>query len=211
MEIILSQLGLILERVSSILVIFSDSAVFWLPVILGFMFWKLWINTARRKWISNREWIMLEIKLPKEIRKTPLAMEVALGAFFQKLSGNWIEKYFTGRVRNWFSLELVSIGGDVKFFIRTPEFFKDVIEAQIYAQYPTVEIYEVLDYTKYVNFNTEPDSQWDMWGTEYKLSKEDPYPIKTYVDFHLDKEGIKQEEMVDPMTATIEYLGTAKK
>jgi len=211
MESIAVQFGLLFERVSSIFEYFGDAMVFWLPVVLGILFWNFWLRAVRRKWISNREWVMLEIKLPKDIRKTPFAMEVALGAFFQKLRGTWVEWYFQGRVRNWFSLELVSLGGDVKFFIRTPEFFKDVIEAQIYAQYPTVEIYEVPDYTKYVNYTSEPESEWDIWGTEYKLEKEDAYPIKTYIDFHLDKEGIKQEEMVDPMTATIEFLGSAKK
>jgi hypothetical protein len=138
-------------------------------------------------------------------------MEIALGAFFQKAMGNRIDQWFKGRVRNWFSLELVSIGGDVKFFIRTPTFFKDVVEAQLYAQYPDIEIYEVPDYARYVKFNTEPDCEWDLWGTEYELGKEDAYPIKTYIDFHLDKEGIKQEEMVDPMTSTIEFLGSLHK
>jgi len=188
-----------------------STAEFWLPVVLGIFFWNVWLRSARRKWISNREWVILEIKLPKDIRKTPFAMEVALGGLFQSIRGTWLEWYFEGRVRNWSSLEMVSLGGDVKFFIRTISFFKDVVEAQIYAQYPTVEIYEVPDYTKYVNFTTEPECEWDLWGTEYKLGKEDAYPIKTYIDFHLDKEGIKQEEMVDPMTSTIEFLGSAKK
>ena len=43
---------------------------------------------------------------------------------------------------------MISIEGVVRFFIWTEAAFKNIIEAQLYAQYPTVEIYEASDYTE---------------------------------------------------------------
>jgi len=187
-----------------------NTAEYWAPFVFGFVFVNLWMRYIRTKWISNINWVLLEIKLPKEIFKSPLAMEVVLNALYQSQSGQWVDGYFKGKVKNWFSLELVSIEGDVHFFIRTNKIFKDIIEAQIYGQYPAAEIYEVSDYTKYVDYKGK-EGDWNLWGLEYKLTKDDAYPIKTYVDYGLDKESIKEEYKTDPITATLEFLGSVGK
>lgn len=210
LDILFSSFGDIFSSVFAILAFLQKTAFVWLPIVLVFTFISVWLRAVRTEWIANINWVTLEIKVPREIRKTPKAMEVALNAFYQSAEGKWPDRWLKGRLKNWFSLEVVSLEGDVKFFIRTPQVFKDVIEAQIYAQYPTIEIHEVPDYTKYVNY-TGKDSEWQVWGTEFVLTKEDAYPIKTYVDYGIDKEGIKEEEKVDPMTGTIEFLGSLGK
>jgi hypothetical protein len=43
------------------------------------------------------------------------------------------------------------------------------------------------------------------------LEKEDVFPIKTYVDYGLDKLDTKEEYKIDPMTSVLEYLGSLKK
>lgn len=181
---------------------------FWAPIIFGAIFWHEWIHFVQERYRSNMKWVILEIKLPKEIHKSPVAMEIALNSLYQ-MSGSivWWDKYWKGKIKDWFSLEMVSIEGHIKFFIRTPAIYKNVIEAQIYGQYPDIEIYEVPDYTRYVDYRGK-EGEWEMVGIEYSLSKPDPYPIKTYVDYGLDKEGIKEEFKIDPLTSVIEYLGS---
>lgn len=39
--------------------------------------WRFWLLYAQQKHQANIDWIMLEIKLPREISKSPLAMENA--------------------------------------------------------------------------------------------------------------------------------------
>jgi len=187
-----------------------NTAEYWAPVVFGFIFINLWMRYVRTKWIAGMKWVLLEIKLPKEIFKSPLAMEVFINSLYQAQSGQWVDAYFKGKVKNWFSLELVSIEGDVHFFIRTNVIFKDLIEAQIYGQYPAAEVYEVSDYTKYVNYKGK-EGDWNLWGLEYRLTKDDAYPIKTYVDYGLDKEGVKEEYKTDPITSTLEFLGSIGK
>ena len=186
------------------------NAQYWAPFVLGFAFVSIWLRYIRTKWISNIKWVILEVKLPREIFKSPLAMEVVLNALYQTSSGEWFDHIFKGRVKNWFSLELVSIEGEVHFFIRTNVIYKDIIEAQIYGQYPTAEVYEVPDYTKYVDYKGK-EGDWSLWGLEYRLTKEDAYPIKTYVDYGLDNEGLKEEHKTDPITSALEFLGSVGK
>ena len=183
---------------------------YWGPVLFAVIFWKAWMSYVQAHWRANLKWVMLEIKIPKEVNKSPVAMEIMLNSLYQTSRGAWWDWYWKGRVRDWFSLELVSIEGHVKFFIRTLPGYKNLIESQIYAQYPDVEIYEVPDYTRYADYHGL-GSEWEMFSAEYQLTKADPYPIKTYVDYGLDKEGIKEEFKIDPMTSIIEHLGSIGK
>ncbi len=179
----------------------------WLPIFLFAVFFQLWVNYIRTVFIMKQGSVLLEIKMPREITKSPLAMEVVLTALYQSSSGSTTEIFFTGKLRPWFSLEFVSIDGNVRFFIWTQLKFKNIIEAQIYAQYPEVEVYEVEDYTKNFVYDMSKNA---VWGTHFRLTKEDPIPIKTYVDYGLEKNE-KEEYKIDPMTAVIEYLGSLKK
>ncbi len=179
----------------------------WLPLLLFYIFYHVWLGYVRAHFIRKQGSVLLEIKLPKEISKSPLAMEVFLMSLYQTGASHYIDTFWNGKVRAWFSLELVSTEGQIRFFIWAHKKFKNLIEAQIYAQYPTVEIYEAEDYTSWLYHDPE---NLPIWGTQFKLTKEDPYPIKTYVDYGLDKDP-KEEYKIDPLSAVLEYLGSMRK
>lgn len=181
----------------------------YIPFFLGYICWNLWVGYKKFDFITKQERILLEIKMPQEIKKTPLAMELVLNSLHQTSGeSTWFDRNFKGKSRAWFSLEMVSIDGDVKFFVWTQKFYKNLVESYFYAQYPNVEIYEVPEYTQFVKLDFNEKS---IWGTEFKLEKDDPYPIKTYVDYGLDKPGLKDDEKTDPITPVIELLGSMEK
>lgn len=182
---------------------------FFLPILLILVFWDLWLHYIRTNFLLNLKWTTLKIKLPKEIMKSPQAMEVFLNTLYQTKDGNLIEKYLNGWLRPWFSLEIVGIGGEIHFFIYTQSFFRNLIEAQIYAQYPEVEIVEVEDYSK-AAFTDGFDTEWGCWGSEFALTKEDAYPIKTYIDYGLHQLMTKEEQKTDPINSLLELLGALK-
>lgn len=158
------------------------------------------------------KWVLLEIHVPREIQKTPAAMELVMtNAFYHKsLKGFW-EQYIQGAPWFWFSLEIASIDGKVHFFIRTPSRIRDLVETQIYAQYPQAKVVEADDYTMHVPRITK-HGDWNMWGCEFNKLQEDFRPIKSWRDFGDEmKTGVKEEFKVDPLTSTIEYLGSIKK
>ncbi len=186
--------------------LFWSLTPFWLPLILISVFFEVWVRYVRTKFIIEQGSVLLELKVPKELDKPVAAMEIVLQALSQPSVGSYIEVFLKGKVRPWFSLELVSIGGQVKFFIWTHKKFKNLIESQIYSQFPTVEIYEVPDYSLEVPFDEEAFS---YFGAQLKLSKADVYPIKSYVDYGLN-ENPKEEFKIDPITPVIEYLGSLR-
>ncbi len=77
----------------------------------------------------------------------------------------------------------------------------------MYAQYPGIQIVEAPDYTRLISADPE---EWNIWGTDFKQSNEDPLPIKTYVEYGLDKVQ-KEPEQVDPLANLIEFMGSIGK
>lgn len=183
-------------------------APIWIPVLLCVVMFEIWIHLKRREWIRDQGSVLLEIKLPREQTKSPLAMEQFLNHLHQTGVGSLIDVYLKGRVRPWFSLELVSIGGSVHFFIWMHSGFRQRVETQLYAQFPNIEIHEATDYSLGVKHDLEKLSFG--WMGQFTLTKPDPYPIKTYVDYGLDKDP-KEEYKIDPLVSVLEYLGSLKK
>lgn len=163
----------------------------------------------RLHFLNSMEWILLEIKLPREIYKSPQAMEIFLNTLHQTRDGNYWEKYWKGYMRGWFSLEIASIGGNIRFFVYTTKFFRNMIEQQIYSQYPEVEISLTDDYTKNP-FKGEYPSDWNFWGAEFIKTKPAAYPIKTYVDYKLNDLATEEEQKNDPVTSMLEFMGSIK-
>ncbi len=179
-------------------------APIWVPFILAIVFWKLWLEYIRAKFLNKQEYTLLEIRLPREVMRSPLAMETLLTNLHIGIGeSTFIDRYISGKTRPWYSLEMVSLGGEIHFYIWTRKFLKNIVESQIYGQYPMVEVFEVEDYAKKFRYN--PD-QYSAWGCDFKLTKKDAYPIKTYVDYGLDKDP-KEEFKIDPMAGFFEFLG----
>lgn len=142
-----------------------------------------------------------------DIFKTPLAMELFINALYQTGGeATPVDRFWHGKVRPWFSLEIVSLGGKVGFFIWTRKELSGYIQSQIYAQYPGIEVKEVEDYTDKFDYSS---GNYAMFGVEYALTEPDPVPIKTYVDYGLDKTS-EEEEKTDPITAVLEFFGSLR-
>ncbi len=176
------------------------------PIILGFIFWELYVFYIQEKFFLGIRFVLLEIRLPKEVEKTPKAMEQV----WHEWHGlhdifNLKEEYIKGEFVQWISCEIVSNAGKVHFYVRTPDIFRDLVESAIYSQYPEAEIVEVEDYTNSVPSDI-PDQAYEMWGSDFILTKPSPYPIRCYEEF----EEVKEEKRVDPLSPLMEGLSTLK-
>lgn len=203
-----------------------------------------WLRNQRAKTITNKffkQMVFLRIRLPKEVHKSPAAMEIILNALNQGLGHKseaiykeankvstdshgkatkkpfwkWRNlvreefylKYLQGSMRLWSSLEIVSEEGQISFYVMTQPKNVEVFKAYTYSQYPGIEISEVDDYTlkfKYVNPKETP-----IYVGRYILPPEKDFlPIKTYVDYGLDKDP-KEEYKIDPLTPLLEAMSAA--
>ncbi len=184
-------------------------------LILAVAFFKLfqqvWLFYKQSLFKNSIEWAFLELRIPREVLKTPRAMD----QFFMNLygmrnaPGDFLETYIEGEVTLWWSFELASFGGKIHFYIRTPKKHKKIIEAALYAQYPNIEVIEVEDYLNKFPDNTKEfyESNENIFGSEFHLAKDDFYPITTYEQFELTKE----ELAIDPLSAFIEALANIHK
>ena len=180
----------------------------WLPFLLVGGAVTLWITMRRSEFIAAQQYILLEIKPPRNLVKTPLAMEAFLSSIhLSPGEGTWYVRYIKGSMRPWWSLEIASFEGQVHFFIWTRANFRRIIESQMYAQYPGVQVVEAPDYTRSISANPE---EWSIWGCDFKQTSSDPLPIKTYIEYGLDKVQ-KEPEQVDPIANLIEFMGSIGK
>ena len=165
--------------------------------------WKSWRQQLYKHAIS---WVLLELKFPREIEKSPKAMEQFFAVLHgvRNAAGDFIETYFDGEITLWFSLEMISIGGDTHFYIRSPKKHQKVVTANLYANYPMIEVIEVPDYMeKFPRTLAGLDARnLDIWGSELVLGKPDAYPIRTYVQY----EGVEEERSIDPIASILEVF-----
>ncbi len=181
-------------------------APLWLTAIILDGAWQMWLIMRRSEFIAKESVVLLEIKPPRNLAKTPLAMEAVFSAIhYTKGESNWWQKYVQGQVRPYWSIELVSFEGQVHLYIWTRTKFRKLVENAFYAQYPGVQLVEVPDYTQFISAKPE---EFGLWGCDYKhTDKSDPIPIKTYIDYGLDKTQ-KENEQVDPFAHVTEFLGS---
>lgn len=203
MDLLATSLLNAVSGMSQGLAVFFDVWYFILPPTLYGLFLLLWMQHVWGKWSSNITWMLLEIIPSRDIEKSPQPME----SFFAGLAGAMTtptatEEYVLGFLPVSFSLELVSTDGTVHFYIRTQAPFRSLVESHFYAQYPDIEIIEVEDYVHGVP-RTIPNKDWDLWGTDFELAKDDLYPIKTYKYFEESVTG----KMIDPLSGLIETMG----
>lgn len=179
-----------------------------IPFILGFLLWNAWLYYIRVKFLAALKWTLLQLTVPQDVVKSPLAMEQIFAGLHSALyKGSWWLRNIGGRVQEWFSLEIVSFEGKIYFYIYTQTKFRNLVESNIYAQYPDAEIHEVEDYVWNVPQDI-PDADYNLIGAEFKLAKEDAYPIRIWENFKFEtKEG---EGDVDPMASLMEALSALK-
>ncbi|KKR88971.1 MAG: hypothetical protein UW50_C0002G0012 [Candidatus Wolfebacteria bacterium GW2011_GWA1_44_24] len=193
--------------IGSILMVFYG--VWWLvlPIILFLIFRNVWLIYVRTEFIRSKKWKLFEIKVPREILKTPKAMEQVFASLYASYTYNlsWLRKWIDGQVNLWFSFEIVGYHGGVYFYVYAPEERKNLIESAIYAQYPDAEIAEVEDYIDLLP-TVLPNETFDLWGTELVLARENYLPIKTYLSF----ESMVEEQRLDPISVVAETMSKLK-
>lgn len=207
LSVLLMSLVFMYSAVQSAISMALFIAPVWLPFLLCLGAWKMWIVLKRSEFIAKQKYILLEIKPPRNLVKTPLAMEAFLASIH--LTGGeatWYSR-FKGGTRPFYSLEMASFEGRVHFFIWARAEFRRIIESQMYAQYPGVQIVEAPDYTRTI---TARDEDYVVWGCDFIHTAAAPLPIKTYIEYGLDKVQ-KEPEQVDPLANVIEFMASVGK
>ncbi|MFA5228289.1 MAG: hypothetical protein WC446_00770 [Candidatus Paceibacterota bacterium] len=212
-------MALIIEKVAIYFLILKALIIqFWwiVPPFLLYPQLKFYFTVYMAvSWASDKtkEPIVLEIKIPHELTRPIKAMENVMNSIWGSYDPpkDWRASYFEGKIILSTSFEIAGIEGVPHFFIRIPRSNRKLIESAIYSQYPEVEIIEVPDYTKQVPMDI-PNSEWDLWGTDFELVKPDIYPIKTYEQFFEERpDSPSEEKRIDPLSSLFEMISRTGK
>jgi hypothetical protein len=162
-------------------------------------------------YIANRRWVLLEIIPPKEILMPFKAMEDIFSSVWGIWDGpNFRELWCEGEIENgpeWCSWEIASIEGKIHFYIRVSDSHRHTFESVLFGHYPDIEIREASDYTKFVP-QTVPNEEWDAYGEDWELEKDNCFPIKTYEKF-FEPQGERiaaEEKRLDPIIGLLEGM-----
>lgn len=172
-------------------------------IVIAYGSYTIWLHHRQHEYMHRIKMILLAINVPKSTEQTLRAVE----SLFTAMAGAhgsttlW-EKYYKGKGQENFSVEIVSFGGQIRFFIYTPAMYRDLIEAAVYAQYPDAEIEQVEDYTAAAP-KVFPDPVYELWGTEMTPVKPYVYPLRTYKEFEDTLAG----ELKDPLAGLLELMG----
>ncbi len=182
----------------------------WVPITLFYIFFERWQDYTGLKFQDNQGRVTLWVKPPQEVFKSPEAMESVFSQIWNSYSrDNLIQSYIDGKRPLTFSFEIAFVEGEVRFYINVPRVkVKNAIESLLYANYPGIEVVELpVDYTAEVKNDLD---KHDFMAFHFaKKGKEEVLPIKTYIDFGLDRMP-KEEEKFEPMAPLLEHIGKCK-
>lgn len=191
------------------------TAPVWAPIALLIGAYKTWVWYIQSLFLSGRNPVLLEVKMPRDVYKSPRAMEIAYTVFsISSGETTFLQRAWKGQVRPFFSFEMASFGGEIHYYIWCWRNYKPKVEVALYGQYPEVEIFEVEDYASKFEFDPKKHqaycTDWRLETYQAGISNSsfeiNAYQPKTYVDFELDKDP-KEEFKVDPLGTIIEFLG----
>jgi hypothetical protein len=183
--------------------------IIFLPLSLAILvFWRQ--EHFKRVNMANEQCVVLELRIPREIKKSARAMEQVLAsmATLRSAAGNFKDHYVDGKVVQWFSLEIASFGSEIHFYIRVPAKFRNMVEAPLFSYYNDVEVVVVPDYITRLPQDTASmyEAGQDLWGAEIVTTKDPAIPIRTYAAF----ETLDEETQFDPIATMLEVLAKLK-
>ena len=123
---------------------------------------------------------VLLLQVPRTNDKKELAAEQMFASLYGLLTIP-TRGLFQATIRERISFEIAVVGRRIGFYVWVPQYLKTYVEEQIYAQYPSVQISEVADYTGLADNSFE-----SVLITEMKLNSPDVLPIKTFQNFDVD-------------------------
>ena len=138
------------------------------------------LGRVKNEIVAAHEHCLLMLEIPRTNDKKELAAEQMLAALHGILRSKR-EVRLSGTMQEHISLEIAAIGQRIRFYIWTPKHLQAFVEGQIYAQYPTAQIYEQIE-----DYSARKLHQTVIHTAELTLTDNEVLPIKTFPSFEVD-------------------------
>ncbi len=179
---------------------------------------------------TEEENVVLMVRVAKDNETGPLVAEQVFSTIHSIVSNIGLWDRIKGIRHEKMSFEIANVGRSIRFYVQFPSRLRNLVEGQIYAQYPHVEIEEVEDYTmskplevahnfaesdiserdkqvvihkatEKLNFNYVNPMETAV-GAELSFTNFDFFPIKQYTQFE-DKSTKMNVDPLSGITATL--------
>lgn len=151
----------------------------WIPLVAVLLF-LTWRNYQQVDEVSEIESTLLVLEIPRANDKSELAAE-QLFASLHGILRDKKELRLTRGKQEHLSFEIASVNGQIRFYVWVPKTLQSFVEGQIYAQYPTVQIYPAdEDYTEHERDHSV------VYSTELTTTASEFLPIRTFQNFEVD-------------------------
>ena len=129
---------------------------------------------------AAHEHALLLLEVPRTNDKKELAAEQMLASLHGILRSKK-ELRSSGSLQEHISLEVAAISQRLRFYIWAPKQLQAFVEGQIYAQYPTVQIFEQEE-----DYSQRRLHQSVIHSSDLTLTDNETLPIKTFPNFEVD-------------------------
>ena len=160
---------------------FILTPIIWIPLVAIFAFLTYQnYKKANRLKVLNVDSVLLMLEIPRTNDKKELAAE-QLFASLHGILRDKNELKASGGVQEHLSFEIVSSGGQIRFYVWVPKILQSFVEGQIYSQYPTVQIYKMNE-----DYADNRHKHEIVYSSELTLNENEALPIKTFENFEVD-------------------------
>lgn len=155
--------------------------IFWIPAV-GILAYLTYCNYQKlnKLKVLNVDSVLLMLEIPRTNDKKELAAE-QLFASLHGILRDKNELKNSGGVQEHLSFEIVSTASQIRFYVWVPKVLQNFVEGQIYAQYPTVQIFRMNE--DYVDNRVKYPV---VYSSEIGLTDNEALPIKTFDNFEVD-------------------------
>lgn len=207
------------------MVIGTAAALYLLAIVLE------WVASRREKLPATERNVVLMVRVARDNEAGPLVAEQVFSTIHSIVGDLSLWERLRGVRQEKVSFEIANIGRSIRFYVQFPARLRNLVEGQIYAQYPHVEIEEVEDYSQIapielasnqsqhihsegrdrqvvMHRSTEQlafqniDPFANAVGAELTLTSADFFPIKLYNQFE-DKSTKMNVDPLSGITATL--------
>ncbi len=123
------------------------------------------------------EYSVLQVQVPSENETSPIVAEQIFATLQGIKSSYGFWDRFAGKSAPTVSFEIASLNGQIRFFVAFPDRYRNLVEGQVYAQYPDAEIIDIKDYSRVQTY------QNNFVSVDLKLSSHQIFPIKRHGQF----------------------------
>ena len=135
----------------------------WAVLVLG---WRLVLAWRAHAYDHAQAKVVLAVRVSKENEKLPIVAEQIFAVLHSSLEEPGFIERLQGKTVDRFSFEIANVDEQISFYIHVPAYLRDLVEGQIYAQYPDVEISEVQDFASELPVSVLQPAQPQAASTE---------------------------------------------